>query len=535
MDVLVGIDKNEKPRQPSRRGSGSPVRIGRSAKKYLILLFCISMGCLILISFLDKGTVNGSLESHRVYSASAATRRDSRTTDPILGHLNLSRQANHEIPGNPIMLQKYKEFLDTIKKINQNPVITKQTKSSYQCLGKQTDYKAVEGRSCRFKNLCYEKSSRSYLYFQPIREPVFYDADRGPLYSFDDDIPAFIRVNALPYGYVTTVTPKVRVGPLDLEKVHMVNELTVLWATWSWEINMGHFVYEELASAFVALHRFNINFAESPLLLDLMRPPDNANAKFLKEKFLSGFSKAITNKTVGYFASYIDNLKTISDLVCFKDVIVSSSNPAFISPERTDQFGREEIWFEFRNKVLLSHSINPYKKPDFEQILLLRKNSSQTKSDVARTHYRDIYNYDEVIEHIKLQYPAVKFIVTDPSKLSIAEQLELTMNSTILITPPGGISMLIPFLPIDSTAIIMDYYSPEDDSLISSRKGESVSMEISLWNVFPHIKKMYYQIMDPQKDIIKDFEGAKLTREDYSVIVDMDRLTFMINSALNKN
>ena len=279
------------------------------------------------------------------------------------------------------------------------------------------------------------------------------------------------------------------------------------------------------------MHRFNIK-SENALLLDLMRPPDSSTAIKLKQKFLEGFSKAITTKKVDYFASFITDLNTSSDLVCFKDLVVSSSSPVFLRPRGTDQFGREAIWFEFRNKVLLSHSLNPQKKPDAAQILLFRKKSSQTKVEAGRDHFRDIHNYDQVVEHIRKTYSNVKFVVSDPSELSIAEQLRLTSDSTILITPPGGISMLIPFLPIDSTAIIMDYYIPKEDDLIQSHQGESVSMEVSFWNVFPHVKKLYYQIMDPKKDIVKDFEDAVLTREDYSVMVDLDRLDYMINSAL---
>ena len=94
--------------------------------------------------------------------------------------------------------------------------------------------------------------------------------------------------------------------------------------------------------------------------------------------------------------------------------------------------------------------------------------------------------------------------------------------------------MILPFLPKNSHAIIFDYYG-QDDELVSTREGESVSMESSLWNVFPHFHKHYYQILDPEHDIVADFENAKNTREDYSVRVDLDRIEFMINSILDQS
>lgn len=420
---------------------------------------------------------------------------------------------------------KREEFLASIRALKSLEEIS--YRSEYQCLGRQNVYEAIQRRSCKFENVCFDKKSKEYLFYQAGKEPVFYDRKRGPIYSFNDGIEHFIQLNAIPYEWnpATYFTPTVVLGEPSTDYA-VVNETIVLWATWSHEFNMGHLVFEELASTYIAMKRFRINTQNSKLL-NMNGNPSNQ----VYQKFVSGFSKAISPNPVQGMDSFLSSHS--ESLVCFKELVVASATRNFISYFDELNYGSEPLWWDFRSDVLKSHDIDPNFVPAQEQIVLIQKSSSLNRPMQGRMHYRDIYNLKDVESFIRRQYPNIRLVVANPAELDITNQLLLFSKTTILITPPGGISMNIPFLPIGSHAIIMDYYG-QDEPRLDTVEGESASMEISFWNLFPHIQKHYYQIMDPAIDTIKDHDQALDPREDFSVLVDLQRIEYMINLSLNK-
>jgi len=113
--------------------------------------------------------------------------------------------------------------------------------------------------------------------------------------------------------------------------------------------------------------------------------------------------------------------------------------------------------------------------------------------------------------------------------MKFVEQIKLVINTTILISPAGGVSMIAPFLPHGSHAILMDYYVTKDG--LGFQNGSSASMEGMLLNHFPHFKKDYYQIYGKQ-DYVFDFDGTIDTRNDASILVNLTRLHLLIESAI---
>ncbi|KAJ3319506.1 hypothetical protein HDV06_006239 [Boothiomyces sp. JEL0866] len=67
--------------------------------------------------------------------------------------------------------------------------------------------------------------------------------------------------------------------------------------------------------------------------------------------------------------------------------------------------------------------------------------------------------------------------------------------------------MALPFLPIGSHAIILDYYGSENDEL--GYYHQSVSMESSFWNLWPHFHKQYYQVLTIQRPQTKTESHAE--------------------------
>ncbi len=112
----------------------------------------------------------------------------------------------------------------------------------------------------------------------------------------------------------------------------------------------------------------------------------------------------------------------------------------------------------------------------------------------GRTRFRVIINAEDVKKRIQELYPDVKVEVIEVAYLSFKEQLKLMLDTTLFISHPGGSAMSLPFIAKGSTAILVDYPANENDRMFAHAPGDTVSMEVSFWNLWPHFTKMYYQI-----------------------------------------
>ncbi|CAF3675909.1 unnamed protein product, partial [Rotaria sp. Silwood1] len=83
---------------------------------------------------------------------------------------------------------------------------------------------------------------------------------------------------------------------------------------------------------------------------------------------------------------------------------------------------------------------------------------------------------------ISSTYPKIQLDVIDWNKFTFAQQMHELYKTTILITPCGGISTIIPFLPDGTHAIIMDFYGNKQAYAKGARYkiGESASMYAAL-------------------------------------------------------
>ncbi|CAF5005764.1 unnamed protein product [Rotaria sp. Silwood1] len=116
------------------------------------------------------------------------------------------------------------------------------------------------------------------------------------------------------------------------------------------------------------------------------------------------------------------------------------------------------------------------------------------------------------------------------------KQMHELHSTTVLITPCGGVSSTVPFLPKGAHAIIMDYYVNKAAYRPAAiwKLGESGSMDSAIWNYFPHIRKLYYQVRDPS-DFEFAFPGAINSRYDVQIIIKMPRLKELIDTAIQNS
>jgi hypothetical protein len=420
-------------------------------------------------------------------------------------------------------------YMKTVREFNANVRSnhTLKTESSYQCLGKQNIIDEKSGRSCLFKNLCYDRQTNDYIYFQQYKISVFYDRRKGPLFTFSNDQNDFIQMTALFYGHVQSFSPVIKYKAIPVQDVTKVRNLHVLWSRWSTTYNLGHLIYEELGSAYFAMKRFGIYNKTSCQLLDFREKVIDK----LYNKIVKAFGQSISSNPVKFQGEYYSEFST--RYICFDELLVAGASRFFLSAEDNMNGGYEPLLYEFRNDVLRSFNLDPFTIPSKHKIIIIQKSHIQNKrqSIDTRTLSREIFNVDEVYEFIRNRWKNIVVDIISPQDYTIEKQLQMMLEATIVITPCGGISMLLPFLPHNSHAIIMDYYG-EDVNWMNTQQGESSSMEVSFWNLWPHFVKQYYQIMEKEADIVPDFIGSKNTRDGYSVKINLERIEFMINVAL---
>jgi len=179
--------------------------------------------------------------------------------------------------------------------------------------------------------------------------------------------------------------------------------------------------------------------------------------------------------------------------------------------------GKEPLLALYRARVLTWHGVPAAAVPRAHRILLVRKEGR-----------RGIHNFREVRRHVELAFGAhADVAVSGFAGMPMAEQLRLVAQTSLAISPCGGISMILPFLPEGAHAILMNYMASATDP---RRHGEcdgcSWTMEAELWRHVRHVHKQYYQVWGAS-----DFAGGKPGR-DAAVRVDVARLERLIRASM---
>ena len=385
--------------------------------------------------------------------------------------------------------------------------------SAHQCIGSMNSIDSFKTRVCRFDNICY--GNGKFLYFRKGKIPILFDKRHGIQYDFGNESVPFVSLYQQNH-LGATFSPTVRNEEIPNSGTRH-HGTYFLWRHWS--ENFGHFVWEELGSIYYTQRRFK-DVEKRLQILHAVRAPTNGDTV----RLINGILPAITSKPLGNLLDFVNK----TQLTCFDRLYVGGKVPLFLLPNESLVEGREEYIMDFRTSILRHHGINAKlpKKP-----MIIITNKTQSIWAKGRMH-RAIANVEEVYSFLRNSFPNAKVAVIEWHKIALKEQLNILAATSILITPCGGVSMNIPFLPEGAHAIIMDYLSEGKNlGTFGYQKGESASMDISFWNRFPHIKFMYYQVYSGN-DVVWDFPGASSYREDASININIERIYDLVEVAL---
>lgn len=248
----------------------------------------------------------------------------------------------------------------------------------------------------------------------------------------------------------------------------------------------------------------------------------NRTEQSLCEKFEQGFIRPLTGscgaqlQTLAQFAEAHRG----SNLTCFETLVVGASYGMF--DDARYNVAKEHLVSMYRSIVLHWHGIDPFAQPKRHQILLVRKRGR-----------RGIVNFDEVASYVARRFEGVARVCrTSYLGLSIVEQMAMLAQTTVAVSPCGGLSMILPFLPEGAYAILLNYMLKRNFFFRPKAHGEcygcSWTMETEFWNHMRVVNKMYYQVFRES-----DFEHGEPGRES-AVRVNGARLARLIRAALRE-
>ncbi|KAJ3226843.1 hypothetical protein HDU81_007083 [Chytriomyces hyalinus] len=433
--------------------------------------------------------------------------------------------------------------------------------SFFRCVGNENDIDGFRDRVCVFENLCYNIADRVFNYYaNPLLHPSINGQSRSPTVLFDSKWGERVDFNEAGHGFVAlhqttdifgadmsnTWGPNVVVGSgvfpnvSDPKNTITVSGLHALWSLWAYDDNLGHMLWEEMSGIFFAMARMGVMTDE----LVAMHYPEPLPDRPLSIKFRNAFFPAISKTAPVHFQTHLSNILAQyaaqtpnPSHICFDNILVGGNMRRFLHKDSWHNFGHEPLFKLLRARILKHHGLDPTFTPSKHKILVTNKTETNFKHDeTVGSRKRAIYNLDQVMDSIRKRYPGVDVQAIEWQKFSVVEQLNIMLETTVFITPPGGVSMMLPFLPEGAHAIIMDYYEREEPNWYGTRKDESISMEAPFWNHWPHVKKLYYQIRGAH-DLVSDSESKVVEevnwREGVSYNLDLDRILSLVDQAFD--
>jgi hypothetical protein len=401
--------------------------------------------------------------------------------------------------------------------------------SSFHCIGARNETHTHDRALCHFKNLCYNQSDKQFFYYErdgPFRQPKYF-AD-GPVYD------------AFPNIYPTMGSKfkiKVMRGNIPEDMKFGYSKLTVFSQAQNVD-NFGHIIADNMFPIYHALNELQLwnpdelrviwyDFNERCQNMKGMgrdKIRDDCMRQAIKTMINTGFTK--------YKPWDFSDMK--NETVCFKNVVLGVGQYSYSSYlDALHSQGQGESWRKFRDfmrwKIAgIEPDTQQQQGPRPHQVLI-----------VKREGMRRIVNHDIVVAGLRKQYPGLKIIESSMGSISLAQQVQLIANSTVIITPSGGISFATLFASEDTSVISFNFWIP------SARK--SSGMDQAFFQRIPYLRMFQYPI-NSHKEIRLELDKRVYRWADYSkgykyridrkfrlggsVIVDVNRLSPLLYWAM---
>ncbi|CAF1442451.1 unnamed protein product [Rotaria sordida] len=196
-------------------------------------------------------------------------------------------------------------------------------------------------------------------------------------------------------------------GPIIIEEqlpsadeVPYLEHVHVLFMHWYVPFNLGHVIWEDIASTYFAMVRLN-EYDRNAVLLEYRDFPKRGDQFYrMYENLVPVFAAKVDS-----LDHYTNNFS--SPLVCFQTLVASGAKPIFSIDHEPYTHGKEKLLYDYRTVILQYHGVNISDLPSRHRIVLVNKTRAMHRS------LRAISNLVEVKHFIKSTYPQIQLDVID--------------------------------------------------------------------------------------------------------------------------
>lgn len=404
--------------------------------------------------------------------------------------------------------------------------------SKFWCIGGRGRENTQNDRSCRFQNLCYRASTNVWLYYQDPKEkafPVLLDKGRV-IHEFPQ---AFLNLRSIgipkdaQYWAPTVINDGSTIpssaftsNQADAND-HTPASVHILYHP-HYPSNLGHTLGDDFFPLFNLMASFGMLVKDAQLIMSrdcAQIYAGNPSKVKLCQQFLNMLSPGMSARPI-LAATDTSFIKQVSshtgsaatpDLICFENVLLGIGPWGF-----QQSIGKAPTWWAFRSFYLTNIGLNPNKTPKKQRITVSIKKGK-----------RALANTEELVAHLKKTFPDIQVDALELKALGgWKEELAYLADTTVLITPCGGVSMSSMFLPHNSALIVVDYYHVH--------KQMSIGMEDRLWSNLGYVRPFHYPFKKEEVELPagKDSSNFQDMRDYGQVRVDLERMTIITKAAL---
>lgn len=320
-----------------------------------------------------------------------------------------------------------------------------ETYSSHICTGNEKTDPGQDLVRCHFRNVCLsleeevgtdydfnrfdkhnrmrKKSSVTLKYYRPAV------ARKAPLYWMSD-FPLEKGASWVKIGRDSSLTPDIIYHSIPPETMWSPTKTTVLTEAF-WPENVGH----ALGDDFFPIYRLAKSFGKFEKDLGVIFHPSCLERGAFEKgcDHHQQMSELLLERPWESVSSPLFR----SGQICFENLLVGTRRLGM-------SHASEGVWEPFIGQIKENLNLDPNRLPRKQKIHLFYK--------IGR---RRILNYPEIKQHLEKRFN-VEVEIINPADFTLEEQVRIFQDTTIVITPCGGISFSSVFLPKGASAIFLE-------------------------------------------------------------------------------
>ena len=382
--------------------------------------------------------------------------------------------------------------------------------SNFYCIGGRGREGSQGDRSCRWQNLCYRPADDKWLFYQDPKTqgdmPVL--LDHGVVVT---EFPKqFVNLRSTGNGYwaPTQVYDAVPTEAMVPRRVTGRADVYLLYHQHN-PSNYGHVLGDDFFPLFNLQLSFNMLSNTAQLL---MSRSCDADCHKLMQTLTPGMSdRPYLAATQADLRERL-GMKTDAEVVCFENVLTGIGPWGF-----QQSLGKAPTWWQYHAFYLSNMGFSYNHTPKKHRITVSIKDGK-----------RSLYNSPAVVDHLHTAFPDYEIVAVELYGLGgWKAELAYLRDTTVLITPCGGVSMSSMFLPHGSAMIVVDFWDVS--------RNNSKGMEERLWSNLGYVRSFHYPFVE--SEVVLEEAGRQRTvyqdmRDWGRVRVDVVRMENLVRAAI---